>query len=216
MNIVSYRIYYSIAYFVLNLLNRIRDTMDPFLTKVGTIFASMGLSANFFTWLSLITFTLAGILYACRSLVGEYWVYLPLIGSCLILLGGFLDIVDGSVARITKQVSKRGSFLDSTGDRISEAVIFIGIAKGGFAEPTLCMIALSLSFLVSYTRAKAESLQLGLAGLGLGERAERLLLLAVVSLIPVPRAMEWAVISVSIIASSTVIHRIIVAAKKLT
>jgi archaetidylinositol phosphate synthase len=77
------------------------------------------------------------------------------------------------------------------------------------------MIALSLSFLVSYTRAKAESLQLGLAGLGIGERAERLLLLAIVSLIPVPRAMEWAVISVSIVAACTVIHRIIVTAKKL-
>ena len=198
------------------MLNRIRGTIDPALTKIGTIFASTGLSANFFTWLSLITFSLAGILYGTRSLVGQYWVYLPLVGSCLILLGGFLDIVDGSVARITKQVSKRGSFFDSTGDRISEAVIYIGIATGGFVEPTLCMIALSLSFLVSYTRAKAESLQLGLAGLGIGERAERLLLLATISLIPVPRAMEWAVISVSIVASSTVIHRIIVASNKLT
>lgn len=197
------------------MLNRIRDTIDPLLTKVGTSFASTGLSANFFTWLSLVTFALAGILYACRPLVGEYRVYIPILGSSLILLGGFLDIVDGSVARATKRMSKRGSFLDSTGDRISEAVIFIGIAEGGLVEPILSMIALSLSFLVSYTRAKAESLQLGLAGLGIGERAERLLLLAIVSLIPVPRAMEWAVISVSIVAACTVIHRIIVTAKKL-
>ncbi len=190
--------------------------MDPIFTKVGTLFASTGLSANFFTWLSLITFALAGGLYASRPLVGEYWVYLPIVGSCLILLGGFFDIVDGSVARITKRVSQKGSFLDSTGDRISEAIIFIGIAAGGFAEPILCMIALSLSFLVSYTRAKAESLQLSLAGFGIGERAERLLLLAVISLVPTPRAMEWAVISVSILAACTVIHRIIVAANKLT
>jgi archaetidylinositol phosphate synthase len=189
--------------------------MDPVLTKVGTIFASTGLSANFFTWLSLITFTFAGILYASRSFIGEYWVYLPAAGSSLILLGGFLDIADGSVARITKGVSKRGSFLDSTGDRISEAVIFIGIAEGGFVEPTLCMIALSLSFLVSYSRAKAESLNLSLAGVGVGERAERLFLLAVISLIPVPKAMEWAVIAVCIVACSTLIHRIAVATNKL-
>ena len=189
--------------------------MDPVLTKVGILFASTGLSPNFFTWLSLVTFTLAGVSYACRPLVGEYRVYIPIAGSCLILLGGFLDIIDGSVARTTKRVSKRGSFLDSTGDRISEAIIFIGIAKGGFVEPTLCMIALSLSFLVSYLRAKAESLQLGLAGLGIGERAERLLLFAAVSLLPIPRAMEWAVILVSILAACTVVQRIIAVASKL-
>ena len=134
----------------------------------------------------------------------------------LLLIGGFFDIVDGSVARRTKQLSLKGSFLDSTGDRISESVIFIGIAVGNLAEPIWCMVALSLSLLVSYVRAKAESLGVDLAGLGVGERAERLLILAIVSLLPTANAMQWAVLLVSIVAACTVIHRIVVTSKKLS
>ena len=55
------------------------------------------------------------------------------------------------------------------------------------------MVALSLSLLVSYVRAKAESLGVDLAGLGVGERAERLLILSKVSLLPIANAMQWAV-----------------------
>ena len=134
----------------------------------------------------------------------------------LLLIGGFFDIVDGSVARKTKQLSQKGSFLDSTGDRISESVIFIGIAVGNLAEPIWCMVALSLSLLVSYVRAKAESLGVDLAGLGVGERAERLLILAIVSLLPIANAMQWAVMLVSIVAACTVIHRIVATSRKLS
>ena len=134
----------------------------------------------------------------------------------LLLIGGFFDIVDGSVARTTKRISLKGSFLDSTGDRISESVIFIGIAVGNLAEPILCMIALSLSFLVSYVRTKAESLGVNLAGLGVGERAERLLILAIVGLVPIANAIHWAVLLVSIVAGCTVIHRIVITLNKLS
>ena len=64
-------------------------------------------------------------------------------------------MVDGCVARATKQSSKKGAFLDSVFDKISESLIFIGIAIGALANPILCQVALSLSLLVSYTRAKS-------------------------------------------------------------
>jgi archaetidylinositol phosphate synthase len=199
------------------LLNKIRDLLNPTLEKVGTVFASTGVSANGWTCLSLCALTLAGIVYATRPFTAGFsWFYLPVIGSILLLIGGFFDIVDGSVARKTKQLSPRGSFLDSTGDRISESVIFIGIVVGNLAEPIWCMVALSLSLLVSYVRAKAESLGIDLAGLGVGERAERLLILAIVSLLPIANAMQWAVMLVSIVAACTVIHRIVVTSKKLS
>ena len=134
----------------------------------------------------------------------------------LLLIGGFFDIVDGSVARATKHSTQKGSFLDSTGDRISESVIFIGIALGNLAQPIWCMVALSLSFLVSYVRAKAESLGVELAGLGVGERAERLLILAIVSLVPIANAMEWAIIIVALVAGCTVVHRMVATSKKLS
>lgn len=191
--------------------------MNPTLEKVGRVFASTGVSANGWTCLSLCALTLAGIVYATRAITAGFsWFYLPVIGSLLLLIGGFFDIVDGSVARKTKQLSQKGSFLDSTGDRISESVIFIGIAVGNLAEPIWCMVALSLSLLVSYVRAKAESLGVDLAGLGVGERAERLLILAIVSLLPIANAMQWAVMLVSIVAACTVIHRIVATSRKLS
>jgi archaetidylinositol phosphate synthase len=191
--------------------------MNPTLVKVGTLFASTGVSANVWTCLSLFALTLAGILYATSAFTAGFsWFYLPIITSLLLLIGGFFDIVDGSVARTTKRMSLKGSFLDSTGDRISESVIFIGIAVGNLADPIWCMIALSLSFLVSYVRAKAESLGVDLAGSGVGERAERLLILAIVGLVPAANAIQWAVLLVSIVAGYTAIHRIVVTSKKLS
>ena len=191
--------------------------MNPGLEKVGTVFASTGVSANGWTCLSLCVLTLAGIVYATRAFTAGFsGFYFPVIGSLLLLIGGFFDIVDGSVARRTKQLSLKGSFLDSTGDRISEAVIFIGIAVGNLAGPIWCMVALSLSLLVSYVRAKAKSLGVDLAGLGVGERAERLLILAIVSLLPIANAMQWAVLLVSMVAACTVIHRIVVTSRKLS
>jgi archaetidylinositol phosphate synthase len=191
--------------------------MNPTLVKVGTLFASTGVSANVWTCLSLCALTLAGILYATSAFTAGFsWFYLPIITSLLLLIGGFFDIVDGSVARTTKRMSLKGSFLDSTGDRISESVIFIGIAVGNLADPIWCMIALSLSFLVSYVRAKAETLGVDLAGLGVGERAERLLILAIVGLVPVVNAIQWGVLLVSIVAGYTAIHRILVTSKKLS
>jgi len=204
-------VYYS------SLLNKFRGLGNPILTKVGTVFASTGVSANVWTCLSLGALTLSGILYSTKAFTAGFsWFYLPTITSLLLLIGGFFDIVDGSVARTTKRTSQKGSFLDSTGDRISESIIFIGIAVGNLAEPVLCMIALSLSFLVSYVRAKAEALGIDLAGLGVGERAERLLILAIVGLIPVANAIQWAVLLVSIVAGYTAIHRIVETSKKLS
>lgn len=198
------------------LLNRVRGLLNPTLEKIGTIFASTGVSANGWTGLSFCALTLAGITYALTSSTAMSLLDLPVISSFLILIGGFFDIVDGSVARTTKHLSRKGSFLDSTGDRISESIIFIGIAVGNLAEPLWCMIALSLSFLVSYVRTKAESLGVELKGLGVGERAERLLILAIAGLMPIVNAMEWAVIIVSLVAACTLIHRIFVTSKKLS
>jgi archaetidylinositol phosphate synthase len=138
-----------------------------------------------------------------------------ILGGIVLLISGFFDIVDGTVARVTKSNSKRGSFLDSSLDKLSEVAVFLGLAIGDLAEPLLCMIALSLSLIVSYIRAKAESLGIELKGIGIGERAERLLILALIGMIPIPGAMQWAVVMVSIIAGITIVHRMVVTYKKM-
>jgi archaetidylinositol phosphate synthase len=193
--------------------------------KLGLTFASLGVSANFWTTISLATSIAAGAVYAIASssttigmevsTIRFSWLYASVIGGILLLISGFFDVIDGSVARATKQTSKKGAFLDSSFDKISEAIIFIGIAAGNLANPILCMIALSLSILVSYVRARAESLGVELKGIGIGERAERLLIIAIMGMVPVIGAMQWAVIVVSVVAGLTLIQRIAVASKKL-
>ena len=97
-------------------------------------------------------------------------------------------------------------------DKIAEIAIFFGILVGGFAEPYLVFLAISLSLLVSFTRSRAESLGVKLQGIGIGERAERLLVIAIVGIIGF---MEYAVIIVIIIASITFVQRIIITVKEL-
>jgi archaetidylinositol phosphate synthase len=207
------------------MLNKFRDSLQPMMRRLGLTFASLGVSANFWTTISLATSIAAGAVYAIASssttigmevpTIRFSWLDASVIGSILLVISGFFDVIDGSVARATKQTSKKGAFLDSSFDKISEAIIFIGIAVGNLANPILCMIALSLSIIVSYVRARAESLGVELKGIGIGERAERLLIIAIVGMVPVIGAMQWAVIVVSVVAGLTLIQRIAVASKKL-
>lgn len=138
-----------------------------------------------------------------------------ILGGIVLLISGFFDIVDGAVARVTKSSSRKGSFLDSSLDKLSEVAVFLGLAIGDLAEPLLCMIALSLSLIVSYIRARAESLGIELKGIGIGERAERLLILAIIGMIPISDAMQWAVVIVSIVAGITIVQRMVATYKKL-
>ena len=128
------------------------------------------------------------------------------------MLQDFFDIVDGQVARVSQKTTRFGGFLDSVFDKIAEVAIFLGILVGGFAEPYLVFLAITFSLLVSFTRSKAESLGVKLRGIGIGERAERLIVIAIIGIIGF---MEYAIIIVIIIAGITIIQRIVVTAKAL-
>ena len=192
------------------------------MTRLGSSFASTGLSANFWTGVGLAVSISAGIAYASPTFVSMAPYYAAIIGGVLLLISGFFDIVDGSVARVTKQNSAKGAFLDSSFDKISEVVIFAGMAFSGLADAFWCLVALGMSILVSYTRARAESLGVELKGIGIGERAERMLILAIVGMIPIHlvpgwhSGVYWAVIIISILSAITLAQRIVVTTKKLS
>lgn len=193
--------------------------LEPILTRIGATFASTGLSANFWTGLGLAVSVLAAIAYTSNAFVNLDWTpwnFAAVIGGIFLLVSGFFDIVDGSVARITKRISNKGAFLDSVFDKIAEVIIFGGIALGQLADSFWCLVALGLSLLVSYTRARAESLGGKLKGIGIGERAERLLIIAIIGMIPVREAMQWAMIIVSIVAGITLAQRVAVTVRKLS
>lgn len=181
------------------MLNHLRDRMQPFLEKLGHTFAATGLSANHWSAIGLV------IAFAAAVMYGSTFVYAFLIGGILLLVSGFFDIVDGQVARATKTTSRRGSFLDSTFDRIAEIAIFAGLGSGGLVPPELALLGIGLSLMVSYVNAKAESLGLTLRGVGIGERAERLLIIAIVGMIP--GMMALAVLAVVVISAITVGQR---------
>ncbi|KAG2474593.1 MAG: CDP-alcohol phosphatidyltransferase [Nitrosopumilales archaeon] len=195
------------------MLNNFRDSLKPTLEKLGRGFAKTGLPPNFWTSLGLLFAFFSAIIY------GLNLEFALIIGGVLLFVSGFFDIVDGQVARVTQKISKKGGFFDSIFDKVAEVAIFLGILVGGFAEPYLVFLAITLSLLVSYVRSRAESLGVNLQGVGIGERAERLLVIAILGIVGGIIAekdfMEFAVIIVIIISAITFIQRVIVTTKKL-
>ena len=197
------------------MLNKLRQAMNPGLNRIGCLFASTGMSPSFWTALSLILAASSGLTYMSAMFLGSNWYLSSMAGSILLLISGFFDIVDGCVARVTKQTSKKGAYLDSVFDKISESIIFIGLAIGGLANPVISLIALSISLIVSYTRAKSEAVGVELKGVGIGERAERLLLIGILGLIPLEGILQIAVILVCILAGITLFQRMYYTVQKL-
>lgn len=188
------------------MLDRLRSRLGAYLTGLGKVFAGIQPSPTAWTLVGLLVSVLAGAAYYSPGYGGA------LVGGVLILVAGWFDVVDGAVARVTGRTSKRGAFLDSTFDRVAEVAIYVGILVGGYSTPLLALLALSGSLLVSYTRAKGDSLGVTLSGVGIGERSERLLALAVLSILGLA---GWGVIIVVALAWFTFIERTATAARKL-
>ncbi len=106
-----------------------------------------------------------------------------LLGLVLVVLAALPDLLDGALAKASGAASQRGAFFDSTVDRITDAVLFGGVAWYLASEESphmslLPFAVMALSSIISYQRAKAESLGLDAKG-GLMERAERVVLLCI-------------------------------------
>jgi CDP-diacylglycerol--glycerol-3-phosphate 3-phosphatidyltransferase len=128
--------------------------------------------------------TTLGFLVTSGSALAFHQHHVRLAGL-LILLGGFFDILDGRVARLSHLGSKFGAFYDSTLDRISEIAVYFGILSlyndyrlelGDVGMIYLIMLAMAGSLMISYTRARAEALGLD-CRVGLMPRAERVVLI---------------------------------------
>jgi archaetidylinositol phosphate synthase len=180
-------------------LDRLRSRLESYLGSVGRWFSRVMGSPTGWTMVGLVSFFLAAYSYAMSGWEGE------VIGGVLVLLAGWFDIVDGAVARVTGRTSKSGAFLDSTLDRVAEVALFSGILWGGYAPPVAVLVALAASLLVSYARAKGDALGVSLSGVGIGERSERLLIVAVSSILGL---VYWGVILVALVASYTFVERV--------
>jgi CDP-diacylglycerol--glycerol-3-phosphate 3-phosphatidyltransferase len=157
-------------------LESLRGIVYRILDPLTDWLAQRRVHPNFLTTLGFVSTISAGVAFHGHHVR---------IAGFLILLGGFFDIIDGRVARLTALGSKFGAFYDSTLDRISEIAVFLGILSlyndyrlelGDVGMIYLIMLAMAGSLMISYTRARAEALGLD-CRVGLMPRAERVALI---------------------------------------
>jgi CDP-diacylglycerol--glycerol-3-phosphate 3-phosphatidyltransferase len=156
------------------LSTRAKEAARALLAPVVRLAVALRLTPNAITVLGFGVVVAAAVLIGTGSLLA---------GAVVLTTGSLLDAVDGALARATGVSSAFGSFLDSTLDRAAEAVLYGGVAAyylRAAADPAgpvlLALVALAGSFMVSYTRARAEGIGLT-AAVGLAPRLERLVLI---------------------------------------
>ncbi|MFX1445805.1 MAG: CDP-alcohol phosphatidyltransferase family protein [Promethearchaeota archaeon] len=112
-------------------------------------------------------------------LIAIGWIYFSIwlawIVPFLMGLAGAFDLFDGEVARRTDKETQAGAFLDSNLDRISDAVLILGLIYGGLVNYVLGYIILFLVIMISYSRSRAENEGVNMKGVGIMERAERII-----------------------------------------
>jgi len=143
-----------------------------------------------------------------------YW-----LAAAIFVVGSLLDILDGALARAGGKSTPFGAFFDSTTDRVGEGAMLAAIAlvfsrHGQDWAVVIAVAAVVGSFLVSYTRARAEAL--GLKGdVGLGSRAERVVLITAGLVFAPWGGLPWAIVALAATAWLTVVQRILHVRKQL-
>jgi CDP-diacylglycerol--glycerol-3-phosphate 3-phosphatidyltransferase len=186
----------------------IQSTFFSFLAPLVKVLTKWGVHPN--------TLTLTGLIITCMASVALFKGSLRT-GGVLILLGGLCDSLDGNLARATGKATRSGALLDSVIDRYSEFVMFLGIAAYFIAMKSyfilvVTFIALCGSIMVSYTRARAESLGFE-SKAGMMQRAERIVFLGVGALFH-PIAFKLSILLVAILANATALQRLRHASKQ--
>jgi len=187
-------------------LSKLKAAVNKALEGHARSLYRLGLRPDHMTVLGLFWAILASLAYWNWGLM---WPYVALSAPLLVLLSGYSDVMDGLLARSFGLQSKRGAMLDSTLDRYADVAVIAGIWAGGLCTPLSAILALSGSLLVSYTRAKAEGLGVDMQGVGIAERAERLILIVLASWLTLawPYAMEIGMLVLAFLTHLTAVQR---------
>jgi len=189
------------------LLSKLRQAVSRALEGHARLAYRLGLRPNHVSALGLLWASLAALAYWRWRLL---WPYVALSAPLLVLLSGYSDVLDGLIARLHGLASRSGAMLDSMLDRYADVAIILGLWAGGLCGPLEALLACAGSLLVSYARARAESLGAELAGVGLAERAERLIMIIAASWLELfwPGALRLAVLLLAALTHITAIHRL--------
>jgi len=187
------------------MLTKLKAKVQQLLVSEANAAHKLGLSPNMISVSSFAFAALAAWAYATAGISPIYLLF----ATVLLLLSGFCDTLDGVLARTFNLTSTFGGFLDSVLDRYADAFVYAGILFSGLCNNWWVMAALLGSFLVSYSRARAEAAGIKMESVGLAERAERMIILSVVSL----AAIYWlpslniGVILLAVLSNFTVVQR---------
>lgn len=181
---------------------RIGTWVRRYMLDVGKVFASVGITPNMATLIGLLLNSIVAVIIAFGY---------PVIGGVFLLVASAFDMVDGAIARATNNISKFGGFFDSTIDRYSEIVVYVGLmfwlnqTTNDHLGSVLIVIAATGALMISYARARAEALGYQ-ASVGLVARPERVVLLALALIINQPL---WALWILAILTHVTAVWRIV-------
>jgi CDP-diacylglycerol--glycerol-3-phosphate 3-phosphatidyltransferase len=195
-------------------IERVKETYTTGARKIASR-SIVGLTRTSITPNALTT---AGVLLCVGSSVPVYFEYRNEIlfywlGAAIFVIGSVLDILDGALARVGGKTTPFGAFLDSTTDRVGEGFVLGAIAlvfhrHGHEVALAFTFAAVAGSFLVSYTRARAEAL--GLKGdIGIGSRAERVVVITAGLVLAPWGVLPWAIYLLTATAWLTVVQRIL-------
>ena len=190
-----------------------REPVGKIIDPIARLLIKMRISANVISIIGGVGASISALFFFPK---GDF-----LIGVIAVTIFALFDLFDGTVARLSaKGTSKWGAALDSTLDRISDSAILIGgfiyIQKNNDSLSTYFLIALVAGFLVSYIKARAESLAIKCDG-GVAERTERLIIiLAAYALfdLGVSSAIEFGIYLLSILSIITVAQRLAIVYKE--
>ena len=183
------------------LTDHLRIIFKGVLDGIGTFLNRLGIRPNVITLAGLLGNVAGGVLIASGQLM---W------GGLIAMIMAPLDALDGTMARLRNESSRYGAFVDSVTDRYSEFALYAGllvyfIQTGTWKDAMLVLFAAMGSILVSYIRAKAESLNYS-AKIGLFTRVERYLVLIPGVIFGIPRISLWIL---AILSNVTALHRIL-------
>ena len=183
------------------LKEQFENTVKVFVKPLGSI----GVTPNHLTILGVVLAGVTAYMYTLAPINKNYYLY----SAGMFIISGFIDAIDGVLARSTGKVTRFGGFFDSVADRYSDAIVYCGIIAAGLCDTWWGLLALFGSMLVSYARARAEMEGVKMAGVGLAERAERMIFLALCTAASYwyPQALNYGVILLAVLAHLTVLQR---------
>lgn len=189
------------------MLTTLRESAARFFDYVARGMHTIGFTA--------MSASVSGLLCAIGSSYLYYqvqygWLLLPW-AAALLLLSGFFDAVDGSLARSFGEISRFGGFVDSLIDRVDELVVLSSVILAGLCGTLWGLWAIGGSFLVSYARSRGETEGADMK-VGIAERPERLLILVFATLVG---QVEGGVIVIAFLSTVTLMQRVIHAHRQL-